>query len=62
MVSNGGRITISSVSSWAVEAVTALQQAGILTGKGGNKFDPQGGATRAEAAKILTGILQGMIQ
>ena len=30
-----------------------MQQAGILAGKSGNRFDPQGIATRAEIATIL---------
>ncbi|WP_338554719.1 S-layer homology domain-containing protein [Paenibacillus sp. KS-LC4] len=43
----------SSISAWATEAVASLQQAEIIAGKGGNAFDPKGGATRAEAAKML---------
>ncbi|WP_379159530.1 S-layer homology domain-containing protein [Paenibacillus sp. sgz5001063] len=61
-VSNASFADSSSVSAWAVDAVTALQKAGILSGKGNNTFDPKGGATRAEAAKIMTVLLQGMIQ
>lgn len=34
-------------------AVTAMQQAGIMQGKGNNTFDPQGHATRAEVASML---------
>jgi len=49
------------ISSWASEAVTAVKEAGIISGKPGNKFDPQTGATRAEAAKMLTELMQGMI-
>lgn len=30
-----------------------MQQAGILAGKNGNKFDPKGTATRAEVATVL---------
>ncbi|CCY21206.1 putative uncharacterized protein [Firmicutes bacterium CAG:24] len=30
-----------------------MQQAGILSGKNGNKFDPKGTATRAEVATVL---------
>ncbi|WP_419875798.1 S-layer homology domain-containing protein [Candidatus Pristimantibacillus sp. PTI5] len=44
----------SSISSWATDSISSLQQAEILSGKGGNTFDPKGGATRAEAAKVLS--------
>ena len=43
----------ANISSWAKNAVRAMQQAGILTGKNGNKFDPKGTATRAEVATVL---------
>lgn len=41
------------ISTWSAEAVKAMQQAGILAGKDGNRFDPQGTATRAEVATVL---------
>ena len=41
------------ISSWAKDAVKAMQQAGILAGKNENKFDPKGTATRAEVATVL---------
>lgn len=50
------------ISSWAVEAVAAVKTAGIISGKPGNKFDPQAYATRAEAASMLTVLLKGMVQ
>jgi hypothetical protein len=40
-------------SAWAMEAATAVQRAGIITGKPGNLYDPQGNVTRAETAAIL---------
>ena len=43
----------ANISSWAKEAVKSMQQAGILAGKNGNKFDPKGTATRAEVATVL---------
>ena len=43
----------ANISSWAKNAVRAMQQAGILAGKNGNKFDPKGTATRAEVATVL---------
>lgn len=43
----------ANISSWAKNAVKAMQQAGILAGKNGNKFTPKETATRAEAATVL---------
>ena len=43
----------AQISDWAVKEVKAMLQAGILAGKSGNKFDPQGTATRAEVATVL---------
>ena len=43
----------AQISSWAKDAVKAMQQAGVLSGKKNNRFDPQGNATRAEAATVL---------
>lgn len=42
-----------NISAWAKEAVTAVQQADIMTGKTGNVFAPQASATRDEASAIL---------
>ena len=46
--SDNARITPEALSS-----VAWVQTQGILTGKPGNNFDPQGQATRAEVATIL---------
>lgn len=43
----------AQISSWAKDAVRTMQQAGILAGKNGNKFDPKGTATCAEVATVL---------
>jgi hypothetical protein len=43
----------AQISGWAAKEVKAMQQAGILAGKSGSKFDPQGTATRAEVATVL---------
>ena len=43
-----------SVSPWARESMAWAVGKGIITGKPGNVIDPQGTATRAEAAKMLT--------
>jgi len=42
-----------SISQYAKNAVYQLYASAIISGKGNNKFDPLGYATRAEAAKIL---------
>jgi hypothetical protein len=41
------------ISVYAKEAVAKLVTQGIITGKPNNRFDPQGGATRAEFAAVL---------
>jgi|GEM_PF-3345463 len=50
-----------STSAWAKHAVTVTQQAGIIAGKPGNLFDPQGLATRAEAATILRRFAESVV-
>jgi hypothetical protein len=41
------------ISDWAVEAAMYCSMNGIITGKPGSLFDPQGAAARAEAAAVL---------
>ena len=41
------------VSDWALDAVRWAVSEGILNGRGGGTLDPQGEATRAEAAQML---------
>lgn len=48
----------AKISSWAKDAVGYGTKAGLLNGKEGNRFDPQGSATRAEVATILQRLLQ----
>ncbi|MFD2333524.1 S-layer homology domain-containing protein [Cohnella sp. GCM10020058] len=48
----------SRIADYAEGAVNALQQAGIVAGKGGGKFEPGAQATRAEAAKMLALIVE----
>jgi len=43
----------AKISAYAKAAVKAIQQTGVVGGKGNNLFDPQGNATRAEASTIL---------
>lgn len=47
------------IADYAKDSVKALYEAGIIAGKDGNRFDPLGNATRAEAAKIIYGAIKG---
>lgn len=42
-----------AVSSWAAESMTWAVNEKLISGKSGNRLDPKGQATRAEAAAIL---------
>ncbi len=44
---------MAQVSGYALEAVDWARAKGIISGKGNNRFDPKGYATRAEVATIL---------
>jgi hypothetical protein len=50
----------SEISSWAIEAVKAIQAAGIISGRPGNLFDPQATATRVEVATIFARFIEIM--
>lgn len=43
----------NEIVDYAIESVTVLHNAGVISGKPGGVFDPQGKATRAEVAAIL---------
>jgi len=43
----------AKISSWAKDAVKAVQRADIISGRPNNLFDPQGSVTRSEASAIL---------
>ena len=45
------------IADYAVESVCALKNAGIINGKGNDLFAPYAFATRAEAAKMIYGII-----
>lgn len=49
----GGFTDASAISSWAREAAAWVSERGIITGTDGNRFDPQGQATRAQLAAML---------
>lgn len=52
----------AEIPAFAVEAAKAMQQAGIISGKFGNRFAPKDVASREEAAKMLGMLLQQIIQ
>lgn len=43
----------SKISPYAVKYVYAAKNAGLITGRNSNKFDPSAGATRAECATVF---------
>ena len=47
----------SSISAYAVESVRVMQGAGMISGYEDGSFKPHNGATRAEAAKLLCGLV-----
>jgi hypothetical protein len=51
--SGGVFVDEANVSAWATDAANAMTAAGIIGGKPGRLFDPQGQTTRAEAAAML---------
>lgn len=48
----------STISSYAIDSVSTMQRAGIIGGYEDGSFKPHNGATRAEAAKLLCGIIE----
>ena len=49
------------IADYAVVAVYRMQQAGVIQGKGGDVFDPLGYATRAEAARMIEGLIENLV-
>ena len=47
-------VDIDEVAIWAQPGVTALQQARLIQGMGGNRFDPMGDSNRASVAVMIT--------
>ncbi len=45
------------IAAWAQASVRSIQKAGIINGKENNRFDPLGNATRAEASKVVSILL-----
>ncbi|BBI32738.1 S-layer homology domain-containing protein [Cohnella abietis] len=50
----------ADISKWAREGVQAAVRSGIIKGKAGLKFDPQGKASRAEAATVIKRLLSDL--
>lgn len=50
----------NNIASYAKDAVSMMQQAGIINGREGNLFAPTDHATRAEACKMLTILMKEM--
>jgi len=48
----------AQINSWASQAVRVMFETGILSGRGGGYFDPQGGGTRAEVVTMLRNVLE----
>lgn len=55
-----GYTDADAVSDWAAEAMSWAVEHSLLSGKDGGRLDPQGAATRAEAAQILMNFCQQM--
>ena len=51
----------SDISSYTSDAVMAVQRAGLISGYSDGSFAPAANATRAQVAKIIALLLQGMI-
>jgi len=50
----------ADISKWAREGVQTAARSGIIKGKAGLKFDPQGKASRAEAATVIKRLLSDL--
>jgi len=47
-----------AIPKWSIGVVEAIRQLGIVVGRGGNRFEPNGMVTRAEAAVMLLRMLE----
>ncbi len=52
----------SAISSWAADAAKYCQYTGIISGRDGGKFVPQGTTTRAEVAVILQRFIEIIVK
>ena len=47
----------AQISEWALNSVLKMRESFIVTGMGGNVFNPKAPVTRAQAAKIIYGVI-----
>lgn len=52
----------NNISSWSAEAITKMQQTGIINGRTDGSFSPQGTSTRAEAATVIKGYMEALLK
>ena len=52
----------ADIANYAKEAIERFFMAGIISGKPGNTYDPQGSATRAEVATMIMRLLEAIAQ
>lgn len=50
---------VGEIADYATNAIEKLYKAGVVNGKGDNKFEPKASASRAEAAKIIYEAFKG---
>lgn len=50
------------ISGWALPAIQQLQRYGIISGRPGNQFDAKGKLTRAEIAKVISVLIERIVQ
>jgi len=48
----------NQINPWAQNAVSIAQEAGLIKGRGNNKFSPQEMMTRAESAQVVSNLLE----
>jgi hypothetical protein len=53
---------LGKVSSWSKDAMELAVKTGLISGKSGERLDPQGKATRAEIATILQRFVEGVLK
>lgn len=51
----------TQIADYAADAVLAMKQAGIISGKSDGSFAPNAFATRGEAAKMIALFLRGIM-
>jgi len=57
-ISTGTFADEGQISGWALQPVSAMFEAGIISGVGNNHFNPQGQGTRAEVATMLRNFME----